>query len=394
MIGDLTTGKLTAGRNKVATVARNAAGALRWGLPPWTIKFRSQEQELPEEVDFAVVGGGFTGLAAAAWLRRVDSKKSVALFEASRIVAGSSGHTGGMTLGETAAGDLPGLGDVLGGFSGILRELRVECDLKLPGALEIGREKIRAGSPIAWTDSGKLGVTREVPGGTIDPGKMVSGLAKAARQRGAMIFESARVENLQHGEPAILEVRGKQVRARSVLLATNAASLELSGLSKRAQAKFTLAVATEPLSEEQIGRLGLAEGKPFYTVDLPYLWGRLLFGNRVIFGSGLVHLEDWRELLTLDVASGQTAELMGQLEKRVHELHPVLRDVRLSYRWGGPILIAGQWQPVFMRHAENRNAIVLGAYSGHGVALSVYLGAWAAEVMAGKRELPKWDLDE
>lgn len=72
-----------------------------------------------------------------------------------------------------------------------------------------------------------------------------------------------------------------------------------------------------------------------------------------------MHLDDWRELLTLDVASGQTAELMGHLEKRVHELHPVLRDVRLSHRWGGPILIADKWQPVFARHAENRNVIVL-----------------------------------
>ena len=375
----------------MATVSRNVAGALRWGLPPWTIKFHAEERELPEEVDFAVVGGGFTGLAAAAWLRRLEPKKSVALFETSRIGAGSSGHTGGMTLGETAAGYLPGLGDVLGGFSGILRELHVECDLSLPGALEIGREKILSDSTIEWTDSGKLGVTREVPGGTIDPGKMVSGLAKAARQRGALIFESARVENLQHGEPAILEVRGKQVRARCVLLATSAASLELSGLAKRAQAKFTLAVATEALSEEQFGQLGLAEGKPFYTVDMPYLWGRVVWRNRVIFGSGLVHLEDWRELLTLDVASGQTAELMGQLEKRVHELHPALRDVRLSHRWGGPILIADKWQPVFARHAENRNVIVLGAYSGHGVALSVYLGAWAAEAMLGRRELPQWD---
>jgi glycine/D-amino acid oxidase-like deaminating enzyme len=369
----------------------NAASARRWGQPPWAIEFRAEERELPEAVDLAVVGGGFTGLAAAAWLRRLDPKKSVALFEASRVGAGSSGHTGGMALAGTASGDLPGLGDVLGGFSGILRELRVECDLTLPGALEIGREKILANSPIEWADSGKLGVTREVPGGTIDPGKVISGLAKAACERGARIFEGASVENLDHGEAAILEVRGKRIRAGCVLLATNAGSLELSGLAGCAQPKFTLAVATEALSEEQIRLLGLAAGKPFYTVDLPYLWGRVVPGNRVIFGSGLVHLEDWRELQILDVARGQAAELLRQLEKRVHELHAVLRDVRLSHRWGGPILIADQWQPVFARHPASRNVIVLGAYSGHGVALSVYLGAWAAEAMLGKRELPQWD---
>jgi glycine/D-amino acid oxidase-like deaminating enzyme len=370
-----------------------ATGIPRWGLPPWTIEFQSEQLALPEEVDFAVVGGGFTGLAAAAWLRHLEPDKRVALFEATRIGACSSGHTGGMTLPETAAGDLPGLGDVLAGFSGILRELQVECDLRLPGAMEIGRHGILPTSPIHWNDSGAVGVTRELPGGTIDPGKMLSGLAQTAAKKGALIFENAPVENLHVAEMPVLSIEGKSMRARSVLLATNAKSLELSGLAGITQPKFTLAVATEPLSPEQISSLGLAEGKPFYTSDLPYLWGRVFDGNRVIFGSGLVHLEDWRELLTLNVSEGQPAELLANLEKRVHELHPALHGVRLSNRWGGPILIADKWEPVFRRHPEHNNVIVLGAFSGHGVALSVYLGAWAAEAMLGKRELPHWEAD-
>jgi len=360
-------------------------------LPPWTIEFHSEPLAAPEEVDFAVVGGGFTGLAATAWLRHLEPNKRVALFEASHIGAGSSGHTGGMTISETAAGGLPGLGDALAGLSRILRELEVRCDLTLPGVFEIGRHGVMPNSPIVWNDSGTLGVTREVPGGTIDPGKMLSGLAQAASKRGALIFENAPVESLTTEESPILNVHGKPVRARCVLLATNAESLELSGLSGQAQPKFTLAVATEPLQAEQISSLGLAAGKPFYTVDLPYLWGRVFHRNRIIFGSGLVHLEDWRGLLTLNVAEGHPAELLADLERRVHDLHPVLRGVRLSHRWGGPILIADKWEPVFRRHAYHRDVIVLGAYSGHGVALSVYLGAWAAEAMLGKRDLPHWE---
>ena len=370
-----------------------AAGIPRWGLPPWTIEFHSEQLALPEEVDFAVVGGGFTGLAAAAWLRHLGPDKRIAVFEAARIGACSSGHTGGMTLPETAAGDLPGLGDVLAGFSSILRELQVECDLKLPGALEIGRHGILPNSPIHWKDSGTVGVTREIPGGTIDPGKMLSGLAQAAAKNGALIFENTPVDELHVDELPVLSIQGKPVRARSVLLATNAESLELSGLAGIAQPKFTLAVATEPLSSEQMSSLGLAAGKPFYTSDLPYLWGRVFDGNRVIFGGGLVHLEEWRELLTLNVSEGQPAELLARLEKRIHELHPALHGVRLSNRWGGPILIADKWEPVFRKHPEHNNVIVLGAYSGHGVALSVYLGAWAAEAMLGKRELPHWEGD-
>jgi glycine/D-amino acid oxidase-like deaminating enzyme len=377
-----------------ATRSANTGGTPRWGRPPWTIDFRPARQALPEEVEFAVVGGGFTGLAAAAWLRHLEPKKHVALFESSRIGACSSGHTGGMALSETAAGDLPGLGDVLGGFTGILRTLQVDCDLRLPGALEIGRHGVLSSSPIRWTDCGTLGVTREVPGGTIDPGKMLSGLAHAASRLGALILETAPVESLRVEESPVLYIHGRPVRARGVLLATNAESLELSGLARVAEPKFTMAVATGPLSSEQISSLGLSAGKPFYTVDLPYLWGRMLHENRVIFGSGLVHLEDWRELLTLNVAEGHAAELLANLEERVHNLHPALHDVRLSHRWGGPILIADKWQPVFRRHPEHRDVIVLGAYSGHGVAQSVYLGAWAAEAMLGRRDLPDWNLPD
>jgi glycine/D-amino acid oxidase-like deaminating enzyme len=55
--------------------------------------------------------GGFTGLAAAAWLRLLAPEKSVAVLEAGRIGSGASGRTGGMILSRTAADDLPGLGD-------------------------------------------------------------------------------------------------------------------------------------------------------------------------------------------------------------------------------------------------------------------------------------------
>src|SRR6202790_263109 len=99
-----------------------------WGNAPWSIDFQPAQSSMPAEADFAVVGGGFSGLSAAAWLRRFAPDKTVVLFESAAIGAGSSGHTGGMVLAETAARDLPGLGDVLAGFSSSLQELGVNCD--------------------------------------------------------------------------------------------------------------------------------------------------------------------------------------------------------------------------------------------------------------------------
>ena len=306
----------------------------RWGVPPWSIEFHPQQRALPDEIDFAVLGGGFTGLSAAAWLKRLEPHKSVALFEAETIGSGSSGHTGGMTLAESAVGDLPELGDVLAGFSGIVAELGVDCDLALPGVWELGRKNPLSHSPISWTDSGDLCAEREVAGGSIDAGKLVSGLARAADQAGALIFENAPVENVTFGEPLHLDVAGKTIRANRTLFATNAQSLEISGLASRAVPKFTLALATRPLTAAELSAVGLATRKPFYTIDFPYLWGRLLANDAVIFGSGLVNLENWRSLADLDIATGEAAALMTRLENRVHGLHPALRNVEILQALG------------------------------------------------------------
>ena len=360
-----------------------------WGNRPWEVRFTPTRKELPPTVDFAVVGGGFTGLAAAAWSKTLAPQKSIVLFEAERLGAGSSGHTGGVVLAESAVGDLPGLGDVLGGYQSILKELEVEGDVVLPGVYELGRSNAMKNSPIRWRDSGDLCAVKEVPGGSVDPGKTVAGLGRAAERAGVLVFEDAPVSDIKFSEAITVVSAVGTTQCNKVLFATNAFALDLNGMKDRAQPAFTTAVLTEALPEDILARIGLGERKPFYTVDLPYLWGRLL-GDAVIFGSGLVFFEDSADLYSLDIDEGEALELFDRLQKRIARLHPALKDVNFTHRWGGPICIPEDWKPVFERHPRSENAVVLGGFSGHGVAQSVYLGAWAAEVLLQKRELPNW----
>ena len=364
--------------------------AKNWGVPPWRIDFHPASHAIPDDLDFAVVGGGFAGLSAAAWLAKLAPGKSIALFEAESFGAGASGHTGGLVLAESAAGDLPGLGDVLHGYQEILQQLKISCDLAISGVWEVARRESPTPSPISWSDSGEVRIVKEIPGGTVDPGKVLSGLALAAQSHGALLFENARVDDVQFQQPLGLNVNGKLVHAQKVLFATNAQSLELAALDEIAEANFTLAIATEPLNLAQLQQLGFASRKPFYTVDMPYLWGRLAGDGQIIFGSGLVHTQDWRELTILDISRGEAAERIATIEKRIHGLHPVLENIRFTHRWGGPILFTEDMAPVFARHPRSDDAIVLGAFSGHGVALSVYLGRWAAQALLAQRELPTW----
>jgi glycine/D-amino acid oxidase-like deaminating enzyme len=365
-------------------------------------------------VDFAIVGGGFSGLSAAAWLRRLAPERSVLVLESATLGEGASGRTGGMALAETAAGKLPGLGDVLAGYKKILRALRIDSRLALPGVWELGRSAQAKNSPICWSDSGELKIVRLVPGGTVDPGKVLGGLARAAENAGAQIAEHAEVRALDFSNPLRLGVRHKlrgrvhheEICAEQVLLATNAFSVELSGLRNAAIPKLTFALATAPLSAAQLKAIGLGSGRPFYTIDLPYLWGRLLESNGVIFGAGLVPAyvgppsrfplggrsikNAVRDLHRYDVRRGEAAERLRGLESRVRNLHSALANVRITHRWGGPILLTEGMRPVFRRHPGSEQMMVLAGYNGHGVALSVYLGKWAAEALLGRRPLPRW----
>jgi glycine/D-amino acid oxidase-like deaminating enzyme len=387
-----------------------------WGRSPWKINFTPTRHKLPAHADFAIVGGGFTGLAAAAWLRLLAPEKSVAVVEAARIGAGASGRTGGMVLAETAAGNQPGLGDVLAGFQSILEKLKVRCDLKLNGAWEIARQHNSGNakhqqSPIAWNDSGTLKVVNEVSGGILDPGKLVSGLARAAQRHGAQIHEYHRVQHIHWSATPELHIiatrsTAQKITAQKILFASNALSLPEAGLTGM-HPRLTLAVLTRPVSEKVLTAIGLAQRKPFYTVDFPYLWGRVRPDRSIVWGAGLVQSPDADDLEKVDISAEESAAAFDRLEDRIRHLHPALEKIKFLTRWGGPILFRDSWKPVFDWHPQSvasvairkgggseddapRNAIVLGAYAGHGVALSSYLGAWAAEVLLERRHLPRW----
>jgi glycine/D-amino acid oxidase-like deaminating enzyme len=221
----------------------------------------------------------------------------------------------------------------------------------------------------------------------------------------------------------------KEIRAEQVLLATNAYSLELSSLRAAAEPKLTFALATAPLSAAQLKAIGLSSRRPFYTLDFPYLWGRLLESNGVIFGAGLVPAPIGMPLRIptgahglrrftpqgsttkgfapkgYDVRRGEAAERLRWLENRVRHLHPALASVRVTHRWGGPILFTEGMLPFFRwlapkgfttkgftpkAHPHSKQVLVLAGYNGHGVALSVYLGKWAAEALLARRPLPRW----
>src|ERR1700719_3695245 len=135
-----------------------------------------------------------------------------------------------------------------------------------------------------------------------------------------------------------ISTSSQDTSATRVLFATNALSLGLANLDSSSSPRLTLAAATAPLREDQIEGIGLGERKPFYTIDFPYLWGRMFRDNSIVWGAGLVSPSRSNDLATIDVSQSEPAKMFATLEKRVRGLHPALTQVQFKHQWGGPIL--------------------------------------------------------
>lgn len=352
--------------------------AAAWGTPPWRCAAAVEPDAPPLEVDVAVVGAGFTGLAAALELAAADL--SVVVLEAATLGAGASGRSGGIALEDTAAGVVEGFGGCLPALRALLEREQIHCDLALGGCLEV--EHGAPGPAPSWPDAGRHVVGRQtLPGGTLDPGRLVGGLARAARRRGARLHEHTPVVCVESGGPGVrlTLAGGAALAARGAVLAPNAFAAALRGARapEPIHAALTFALRVEAPALET---LSLGGPEAFYTVDQPYLWGRRHGRDAWILGAGLLRPAP-DDGLPADLSHPLSRERFASLEERTRGLHPALRDARVTHRWAGPVAFTETRRPLLARPPGVDRAVLAGGLAGHGVALGCRIGTLAARAV-------------
>ncbi|HUY19992.1 MAG TPA: FAD-binding oxidoreductase [Candidatus Binataceae bacterium] len=360
----------------------------KWGESPWRPQRFAVQPLTASPVDVIVVGGGLTGVAAALRLARAGLRTVV--LEAGRFGDGASGRTGGIVLEGTAWGPGEGVTRCVPELDQLVRDEALDCDLEIPGCWEIDHRDGAAAEQLPWRDGATtIRIVRTVAGGVVDPLALLAGLAQRAAAAGAILHEYARVTRIVADKSVAVEAAGITLRARYLVIATNAWTGALLPAIRPTRAALTFACATSALDASTLAAIGLNPGLPFYTVDLPYLWGRLTRERRLIMGAGLI----WGsadELETLDVSSGEAAAVLEHLEARVRRLNPALHDVQIDRRWAGPIAIPDGQAPQIGRLAQASNIFVASGYAGHGVALSVAAGTLVACAIIEGASLPRW----
>ncbi|MFY0990854.1 NAD(P)/FAD-dependent oxidoreductase [Halomonas sp. C05BenzN] len=359
--------------------------------------------------DVCVIGGGVTGCSAA--LHLAERGYTVVLLEASGIGHGASGRSGGQIL--------PGLGTDIATVEQALgleraREIwemsreavrltaeRVErhaipCELAwgyLHAAVKprhvrellAFRDRLARdyGYPaLSWLEGDALRehvVTEAYPGALFDregghlhPLNYTLGLARAAREAGAAIHEGSPVIEIRRGKPAVVATDRGCVRADFVVMGTNAFQSGLvPELAGRVMRAANYIIATEPLSVERASQV-LPRNDALSDANFVLDYYRLSADRRLIYGGEVSY------------TGREPRGLQARMDAKIARLFPILRGVRIDYRWGGEVAITLNRAPDFGRLDDN--LYYAQGYSGHGMALAGLAGKLMADSVSGQSE--------
>jgi glycine/D-amino acid oxidase-like deaminating enzyme len=368
---------------------------------------------LPETVDVAVIGGGFTGLSAALALARRGAK--VAVLEAETFGWGASSRNGGMVLTglkkgpetliaryglETArrlyAASLASIDCV----EQIVKEHGIACDFSRSGHLEVAVKPkhfesfVRGAELIAREFKHTLRVVEKKDlrqeigsaiyhGGLVDdtsagvnPGRYVAGLRQAAARAGAQLHDHTRVENIERraGNAAYrLTTSRGSLDSRAVFVATSGYTGNATpALQRRIVPLGSYIIVTEALPED-LARIVSPRDRMIYDSKNFLYYYRLTPDRRMLFGGRAAFFPETANTVR------KSAEILRQ---GMLSVYPMLRDVQVEYVWGGTLDFAFDIMP----HAGEMDGLFYAlGYAGHGVAMATYLGSKMAAVISGDR---------
>jgi glycine/D-amino acid oxidase-like deaminating enzyme len=376
------------------------------------------------QADVVVIGGGYTGLWTAWYVRELEPDARVVVLEAEETCGrGPSGRNGGfcnaMWLSLASMRDRWGAEGALavaraaeqgveriGSFS---ERQGVDAWFRPAGYMQVSTAPAHDG---AWQASvracrelgadGKLeplsqaevAARCESPafragvvahGSTVQPARLALGLRERLLADGVQIFESSAARSLREGLDGVeARTAAGSVRApRAVVAIGGAAKGRRGPLRGRVTVASSHIVLTEPVPDvlEQIGWTGgecITDSRSLLHYFRTTPDGRIAFGwggGRIAPGART------RGRAELDAA------VIAAAATHLHEYFPALRDRRIAHAWGGPIDASPTHLPA-VRSLPGGRAFAAAGYTGNGVGPSNMVGRTLASLALDRRDDP------
>jgi glycine/D-amino acid oxidase-like deaminating enzyme len=250
------------------------------------------------------------------------------------------------------------------------------CRLRWTGCLELDRSDRLRAEPIDWQDGGPVRLSGTVEGGTLDPAALLSALASHAVGHGARLVDGLAISRCERsGSRLTAAGGGRSIHADTVLFATDATDASTRALWPQRQ--LTVALETTSISDDVATEIGWRDRLPFYTNELPLLWGRTLEDGALLAGRELVPLD----AEPLDQAFQQAS---ARLLSRVRGLHAALASVEARRFWAGPIARDDGGVPAVHADRDRPGVWWAGGYGGHGLAQAFRVGRHAAAAITSQ----------
>jgi len=372
------------------------------------------QEPFPSRADVAIVGAGYTGLAAARHLARAGA--SVVVFERERVGFGASSRNGGQVVtgmkvdpatlvarfGERRARQLFDVSlDAITSLETLIAEEAIACDYERTGHLEAAwkpshfrafqeeqallsrafghRVELvpRADQRAELGSDVYHGLMIDERSAALHPAKYVAGLAGAARRSGAAVVEHTAVTRVARAPASanrwtVATARG-DVEARDVLIATNGYTDGSSpSMQRRLVPLGSYIIATAPLPAADAAALLPKRRVAFDSKHFLFYW-RVMGDRRLLFGGRAEFTRPTPE---------STRRAASILRDGLAHVFPQLAAVGIDYAWGGNVAFTRDQLP----HAGkfDDDVYYAGGYCGHGIAMATALGTLIAKRIAGE----------
>lgn len=362
-----------------------------------------------KDCELLIVGGGFTGLWAALQVKEREPETDIILIEKTFVGDGASGRCGGFIQHFLAHGEtntdhrFPGEAESLEelgkqNLKELLQSLerygidahyerngrsRVALDEKSAKVLHNDYEVAKAaGQNVVWFDKEEMREQvnspkfhgglwyRDGDNGTVDPGRLCWGLKEVLLKLGVRIFENTSFLDFSPIDKEIMQslCDGGVISSKKIMMATNAFDSKIGQMSRSIIPVWDYQLATEPLTDEQMERIGWHKTRiPLGDHANMFHYFRLTKDNRITWGGGgavRYYFNKGTDKRYQDVQARYE-----QLASEFFEFFPQLDDVKFSHKWGGIIATSTRFCMVPGVGYEGRVAWCVG-YTGLGVGAS------------------------
>ncbi|WP_329456456.1 NAD(P)/FAD-dependent oxidoreductase [Streptomyces sp. NBC_01497] len=364
--------------------------------------------------DVCIVGGGFTGLWTAYYLKKAAPFLNITLLEAKFCGYGASGRNGGWLYNGIAGRDTyakdhghdaavrlqKAMDETVDEVVAVAAEERIEADIHQGGVLEVAytpaqltrlREFHTRELAFGETDrvlrgaretaerihvAGAVGSTWTPHGARLHPAKLVKGLARAVENLGVVIHESTPVTEIR---PKHAVTPYGTVRAPYVLRCTEGFTAGLKGARRTWLPMNSSMIATEPLPDSVWDAIGWQGLETLGDMAHAYMYAQRTADGRIALGG---RGAPYRFGSKTDNDGRTQAATVTALRDILVRLFPSTAGVGIAHAWSGVLGVPRDWCATVTLDRSTGLGWA-GGYVGSGVATTNLAGRTLRDLVLG-----------